>query len=174
MNDPISQLEQELMELTPSAPSRDFINKIEEGLGSQANIAGLNDQNATGVLSFPSIPWSIAAAILLLLGVVSASFYYQQFSSEQIAKTKVNTNQPSTPDVLPASSPDDTWQATDRETVLVDVRNEGIILSPQNPPSQQFRYKYMDTTTYTDPNDHSEMQFAVPREQVVQVKLEPY
>ena len=174
MNDPISQLEQELMEMTPLAPSKNFVNNIEEGLGSQANIAEINNQASKKVISFPSIPWSIAAAILLLFGVISASIHYQQLSSEQIAKTKVNTNPTSTQDVLPTPTTDYAWEATDRETILMDVRNEGIIHSPQNPPSQQFRYKYMDTTTYTDPNNHSEMQLAVPREQVVQVKLEPY
>ena len=175
MNDPLSQLEQELRELTPAAPSNEFIGKIEEGLGYQANLAVFNNpESSRKIITFPSLRWGIAAAFLFLLGIVSSAFYFQSKESEQIAKTKIEEVAPATSVDSRIQSRDNNWQPMERETILVDVRNEGVIHSPQSPPSQQFRYKYMDTTKFSDPNSQSEMQMAVPREQVIQVKLEPY
>lgn len=175
MNDPLSDLEQELRELTPAAPSTEFIGQIEEGLGSQANLAVFNNpESSKKIIVFPSLRWGIAAAFLFLLGIVSSAFYFQSRESEQIAKTKIEEVVPAAPIENQAPPKDNNWQPMEQETILVDVRNEGVIHSPQNPPSQQFRYKYMDTTKFTDPNSQSEIHMAVPREQVIQVKLEPY
>jgi hypothetical protein len=180
MKDPLTELEEELRELTPQHPTRNFIEGVSDALGSQGNIAVINQpsEKTAQRIFFPLLkPLGIAAAILTCAGIMGTSIYIQKQNSSQLAKTKVNEIPvPPVPDSeqeTPAAEPL-LWHTTDRETILVDVRNEGVIHSPQNPPSQQFRYRYLDKTTFTDPTEQSSIQMAVPREQVIQVKLEPY
>ncbi len=180
MKDPLTELEQELRGLTPQAPPQSFLEDISDALGSQGNIAVINQPAPPSAQKtfFPLMkPLGIAAAILLCAGILGSSIYIQKQNSIQLAKTKVNAvpadPSPASTTEAPASDLIQ-WQATDRETILVDVRNEGVIHSPQRPPSQQFRYRYLDRTTFTDPTDKSSMHMAVPREHVIQVKLEPY
>ena len=173
MNDPLSQLEQELKKLTPQAPSTDFLRNVEAGLGIQANLA-VSKTKSFKLLSFSSIHRQIAATIVFLIGILTTGLLLQQKASNQIAKSSIyeNTLEKSVEGDPTINS--NNWHPTDKETILVDISNEGIIHSPYNPPFQLYRYKYMDTTTFTDPTDHSKMQLVIPREQVVQIKLEPY
>ena len=180
MNDPITELEQELRELVPAKPPEGFVNGICEALGDQGNLAVINHAPEDGrkVLAFPKrLNWGVAAAAALVAGILGASKYFQKQSSEKLANTQVEAVSPAAPEEAPAAGLAPTpanWQPTDRKTILVDVQEGGVIRSPEEPPSQLIRYKYLDTTTYQGTDPQSRMQMAVPREQVVRVKLEPY
>ncbi|MBT5380153.1 MAG: hypothetical protein HOL08_13960 [Opitutae bacterium] len=183
MKDLHSDLEKELMGLSPSRTSTDFEQRISDALGLQGELLVQDINIEEKVIPLGIVRnWIIAASLIFLLGFIGVSIYFQKFMSQTLANSPIAHAQPDnvknialTPDSLPmvknAIGP---WQPRDREAILVEVRNEGIVREPELPPAQQFRYRYYDTSTFTDTADNSRMRVTVPREQVFQVKLEPY
>lgn len=182
MNDPFTDLELELKELTPARPDDAFETRLAKALGPQGDIAVRNLlQNSENTIPFRVVRnWAVAAGFVLLLGIASASFYFQKRLSDELSDTPVaEAQKPMTSEVTVAKEtdfphPGGNWRVQDRESILVEVRDEGVIDEPSGPPSQQFRYRYFDTATFTDPLDNSRMRMTIPREQVVLVKLKPH
>jgi hypothetical protein len=181
MNDLPSDLEKELMELAPAKPSDEFTARLSEALGEQGNLAVINrkTQEDAKILPYPGqIGWGIAAAAALVAGILGAAHYFQSQASEKFANTPV-MEWSATPaahhaEGNPLVGTPASWHPTGSKTILVDVRDEGVVRDPVEPPSRLLRYQYLDTTTYTGNDPNSQMQMAVPREQVVRVKMEPY
>jgi hypothetical protein len=183
MKDSYTNLEHELMGLSPARPGKAFEKRISDALGLQGELAVHNVNTEEKVIPFGIVRnWTIAASLILLLGLVGASIYLQKYMSHTLANSPLaEVQSPESANVvsIPASIPliqdsVGTWQPQDREAILVEVRNEGIVRESTLPPAQQFRYRYYDTSTFTDSADNSRIRVTVPREQVFQVKLEPY
>ena len=183
MKDSYTNLEHELMGLSPTRPGKAFEERISDALGLQGELAVRNVNTEEKVIPFAIVRnWIIAASFILLLGLVGASIYLQKYMSRTLANSPIAeiqspkaTNVVSIPDSIPRIQDSvGTWQPQNREAILIEVRNEGIVREHTLPPTQQFRYRYYDTSTFTDSVDNSRMRVTVPREQVFQVKLEPY
>ena len=188
MNDPLTDLEQELKELAPARPDDAFEIRLAKALGPQGDIAVRNLlPTSENTVPFRVVRnWAVTAGFMVLLGIVGASFYIRNRFSDELSDTPVAEAQK--PMVLgvaaaPAHTvaseadfphPGGNWRVQDRESILVEVRDEGVIDEPLGSPAQQFRYRYFDTATFTDPIDNSRMRMTVPREQVVLVKLKPH
>lgn len=183
MNDNITELEQELRDLLPTQPPEGFVDGISEALGDQGNLAVINRNpgKSPKTLTFPTlVNWGMAAATALLAGAIGASLYLEKQASQKLANTNVNETPTATPVAGAPAVPTQltgtpvNWQPTGSKSILVDVQEEGVVLNPEQTPAQLIRYKYLDTTTYSGPDPQSSMRMAVPREHVVQVKLEAY
>ena len=188
MNDPFTDLEQELKELAPDRPDNAFETRLAKALGPQGDIAVRNFlQTSEKTVPFRVVRnWAVAAGFVLLLGIAAASFYLQKRLSDELSATPVaEAQKPMASGVAAAPvqtvaleadfpHPGGNWRVQDRESILVEVRDEGVIDEPLGSPAQQFRYRYFDTATFTDPIDNSRMRMTVPREQVVLVKLKPH
>lgn len=66
------------------------------------------------------------------------------------------------------------FQPESAQTVLYDLRDEGIVWNEANEPMRQFRYLFLDTVSLTNPADGSTLRMEVPREQVVRVPVETF
>ena len=183
MKDSYTNLEHELMGLSPTRPGKAFEERISDALGLQGELAVRNVNTEEKVIPFAIVRnWVISASFILLLGLVGASIYLQKYMSHTLANSPIAevqspkaTNVVSIPDSIPQIQDSvGTWQPQNREAILIEVRNEGIVREPALPPTQQFRYRYFDTSTFIDSVDNSRMRVTVPREQVFQVKLESY
>ena len=189
MNDPFTELEQELQELAPARPGDDFQERLAKALGPQGDLALRSVSAEEKLVPFRTVRnWAVAAGFVFLLGIAGASYYVQHQLSRNLAEKPVaDIEVPAVPQedeaVLAessgAASPTTAletagWKPLDQESVLVEVQDEGIVHEPSQPPAKQFRYRYFDTTTFTHPDANSEMRMTVPREQVFQVKLQPY
>jgi hypothetical protein len=183
MKDSYTNLEHELLGLSPAHPGKAFEERISDALGLQGELAVRNLNTEEKAIPFGVVRnWVIAASFALLLGVVGAAIYLQKYMSHTLANSPIaevqprkTTNVVSIPDSTPRIQDSvGTWLPQNREAILIEVRNEGIVREPTLPPTQQFRYRYYDTSTFTDSVNNSRMRVTVPREQVFQVKLEPY
>ncbi len=202
MSDSYADLEKELKGLAPARPEKVFNDRISKALGPQGegrmSPQGI-DLNAH-FISFRLFRNLAVAASLLLLLALAGALHFKKQASEAFARAGETEEVPieeasvvaKFPDSVPQSiegpilplrapstamsSPERraTWQRLNRENVLFEILNDGVVHHPEQTPSQQFRYRYFDTATFTDPADNSKMRMTVPREQVIRVKLEPY
>ncbi len=183
MNDPFTELEQELQELAPARPLDGFEERLAKALGPQGDLALRSLPPQEKLVPFRTVRnWAVAAGFAVLLGIAGAAYYVEQQLSSNLAQRPVAEVRTPVPGTVPAEAPRATpqapqaegWQPLDQKSVLVEVRDEGIVREPTQPPAKQFRYRYFDTTTFAHPDDNSQMRMTVPREHVFQVKLQPY
>ena len=172
--------------MAPSRLDDAFEERIAKALGPQGGLAMGEVSLKEKLVPYRLVrKWAIAAAFVVLLGIAGASYYFQVQFSQNLADTPVaDVALPAESSVAPLASLPDVaeplppvdgdWRPLDHESVLVEVRDEGIVREPSQPPALQYRYRFHDTTTFTGAADNSEMRMTVPREQVFQVKLQAY
>ena len=66
------------------------------------------------------------------------------------------------------------WSDPQVKEILLDISDEGIIERPGSSPARQYRYRYLDETTWRNPETNTLMRSSVPRQEVVLIGLELY
>ena len=60
------------------------------------------------------------------------------------------------------------------DSVLYHARQEGIVFAADATPYRRTRYQFVDSYRWTNPQDGSSIQINVPRDEILQISLEPY
>lgn len=66
------------------------------------------------------------------------------------------------------------FQPGSAQTILYDILDEGIVWNDRDEPMRQFRYRFLETVSLTNPSDGSTLRMDIPREEVIRVPVETF
>jgi hypothetical protein len=154
MDDDLQQLETELTQLSPAAPSPD----LRRGIAAQ--LAGAESPRRTFI--GPRLFWWLAvpaaAALAFLMG----------------RHARHRSPEPGTPVVQSLPFSDQSQGAVSlpvlkpvaAENVLVSASDEGLVMLSDGTPARRERLHYVDTITWKNPRTNASLQWSVPREEI--------
>lgn len=187
MDHDFEQLEADLSSLKPAPVPAELEATI---------VAGFSDRAMSAVNAAPAVteanettaaenvitgPWSAwqrmgAAAAVLIAGIGVFFAVLNQFgphsgtSPAPLATGRSNSIAPGTTEA--PAPPRPVLVPVSADNVFEGVRDEGIILSSDNIPVRQLRYRFTDSMLLENPEDGSEVQLSMPREHLYLVPVQ--
>ena len=198
------ELEKELRSFAPAKPSKTFEARLEKALGESGNLAVRRlpqlEEEATSRLPTErgkivpflrafAFPVSAVAALVALALYVAYPVF--QKTTTPILSHSITSGESLPPklesmgeeDLSPlhgvsaaefAAMSESGWSDPQVKEILLDISDEGIIERPGSSPARQYRYRYLDETTWRNPETNTLMRSSVPRQEVVLIGLELY
>lgn len=176
MDDELSQLEAELKDLRPAAPSRELIARIEADLAPSA-VSQTPDSGQGQVVSRASRAWwalagalPMAAAFTVGLLVVSRRDSHPGVTPPVVATHTTGATVGSAKPVEVAAQTPTTdaeeFKPVTSENVLYAVADEGLVTLADGTAARRERLNYVDTITWKNPRTNASVRWTVPREEV--------
>ena len=198
------ELEKELRSFRPAKPSEAFESRLEKALGESGNLAVRRlpelEEDATTPLPVEkskiipflrafAFPVSAVAALFVLALYVAYPVFQKKTSSAASPTIASEQLLPAKPESVGeeglsplhgvsaaefAAMSESGWSDPQVKEILLDISDEGIIERPGSSPARQYRYRYLDETTWRNPETNTLMRSSVPRQEVVLIGLELY
>lgn len=170
MDEPLQELEKELVALRPRAVSRELIERMGRDLPPASPGGRPAFATATSLTSWKWTGWRLAAAatVVALVGFgVSRIVLPRAAAPSAIAPAPLAETRPAAP--APADLPGadaDVYRPVRASTVLYDLQDEGPAIGADRQPGRQARFRYVDTVTWTNPRSRASLRMSVPRDEV--------
>ena len=144
MDDELKQLEAELKQLRPAAPSARLQARIERELAQPAA-----PRTLAPVQRFWAVAMPAAAAVALA---------FNHFADESRPPAPRAANS-----AIAAAAP---LKPIAAENVLVAATDEGLVTLADGTPARRERLQFVDTITWRNPRTNASLTWSVPREEV--------
>ena len=162
MDDEHRELERELAQLRPAAPSRHLIERVDRALGSET-------------AARPTAPrvgwwWTLPAAAALAFGILRLA------SDRPAPAVSSKSGSGSRPADIASDAPaaSAAFKTVAAENILVSARDEGIVTLDDGTPARRERLQFVDTITWKNPRTNASLTWRVPREEVRVVPVSFY
>lgn len=152
MDDELQQLEAELKQLRPAAPSRAVTARIARELAGAAARRGPRWRDIAMWLGAAALPAAAAIAVVMI-----------QFGRTRPASASAPTAGAA---IVAAVAAADALKPVTAENVLYSASDEGIVTLADGTAARRERLKYVDTITWRNPRTNASLTWTVPREEV--------
>ncbi len=163
-------MEKELRRLCPAPPSEGLQSRIVKELDEKTTHALKKRAGGIHFRNF-KLRWAASLALAAALAIVAflgipKSAKVNDTPPPPIVEVEipVAVDSPSTSKYVPVEA----------RHVLMNAQEEGIFYIGDHIPARKMRYRFVDSYTWKNPADGSSLQVAVPREEVLLVRLDTY
>ncbi len=163
-------IEQELRKLRPVPPAEGLQVRIEKSLGADAD----KDTNKQpGRIGSPVITlrWAIPLGLAAALAIAAFVSLPKNTPVAEPKETTVLNRDHSAP--VEPSAPARFVPVKARH-VLMNAQEEGIFYIDDHIPARRMRYRFVDSYTWENSSDGSSLRVALPREEVLLIRLDTY
>ena len=158
MDDEFTTLELELKRLRPRTLPAIVVNRIAVELEPQT--AGIARPSWFVTASrWMSSNWRIGAASAAALGALAVGLHLAAAPGATQSREGISTPQPARP-------ADTELKPVAAESILYDVRDEGLVTLDDGREGRRVRQRYLDTITWSAPDARRSLRWTVPREEV--------
>ena len=159
MND-FSELEAELKQLRPAAPSADLLTRVERALGEVASVP------SAGVLPRPQRPKVNWFVIGFGLAAATAFFMLMRVNTDHASQSKTQrTAATHTPQATVPTAP--TFLPDGMTRVVYGTADDGLVYPANfNEPARRLRSHSRETLAFRDPKSGASLRVSYPTEEV--------
>lgn len=151
MDDELQQLEAELKQLRPLAPSRGLTARIAAELSETGEPVERTRPQWWAWIVLPALTASAAALALV--------FFMSPPAAVRPPSAAVAATRPPVPATTPAFKP------VSAENVLLAAKDEGLVTLADGSAARRVRQSYIDTIVWKDPRSQASLRWSVPREE---------
>ncbi len=168
----IEDIERELRQLHPVPPSEGLQARMAEELVEKATRTAEKRAGRILIRNF-RFRWAASFALAAAFAIMA---YFGIPETAQVNETPPTTMDMAEVEIPAALEPTSSskYIPVKARHVLMNAREEGIFYIEDDIPARKMRYRFVDSYTWKNPDDGSFLQVAVPREEVLLIRLDTY